>query len=522
MNNKQVILSNKKAYKKLKKGVDLLVNTVSTTLGPKGSNVILHNNEGSAYVTKDGISVAKKVFSTDPYEEASIQIVRQASMQTAENAGDGTTTTLILVKALLDNLYGYKDFKAMQDGVREALRRTINYINYHTTDVDYDYNSLYGIAYTSANNDSYIADLIAQAFVDAGEYGMVTLDKEYSDFTTVEETKGTIIDRGYINKAYITNYKTGISNHKNPLVILVNGCLDNIKEIASYISTPVYKLRGESGVVIVAHEFSNTAKNSLFQNHYQGVVKFLPIEAEGFGVNKKDCIEDLIAITSAEKKTEKIYISTKVSEVVSTINTTTFIAEEDNTEALSNRIDYLKGLAEEAKDNTTKDYYLKKVAKLVGKLYTIHVGGATEVEAKELYDRIEDAVCAVKTALEYGCINGGGLTLLRVSERIEDDYNKELFGKDFIRGHNAVTKALKEPFKILCKNASLNYKDVITDVDPEEGIGFDFNNYQYVNMKEAHIQDPAEVTIQALNNAVSVVMTLLSTKSIIPNNILNE
>lgn len=509
------ILSDRKAYKKVKKGVNLLVNTVSSTLGPKGSNVVLHDNFGSAFITKDGISVAKKVYSTDKYEDAAIQIVRQASMKTAELAGDGTTTTLVLVKALLDNLKGYRNFNKVKEGVYKALDNAVEYIEDQSKEVNYDFDNLFGIAYTSTNNDSYTAEMIANAFVSAGKYGMVTISNEYTTDTYVEESKGTMLDRGYLDKIYINNHERGVATYKNPKVILINGSLDSIKDIASIINN-TYNLNNSKGVVVIAHEFSNAAKNALFQNHYQGVVKFLPIEAEGFGTNKKDCIEDLIAITQAKKINDKIYVSESVEEIVSNVNSTYITTETDNSKYIEDRIKYLNSVAEEAKDDATKQHYLKKIAKLVGKLYTIHVGGATEVEAKELYDRIEDAVCAVKAALKNGISDGGGITFFNTSIVAEDFYSYN--GRDYKIGYYAVVNALKEPIKVLCKNSQVKYKDIIKHIKPWCGIGYNFSNDKIVDMGEAHIQDPTEVLLNALENAVSVVITLLSTKNIILNN----
>lgn len=510
------ILSNKKARKKLYKGVKLLVDTVSSTLGPKGSNVILQDEFGSTFITKDGISVAKKVYSNDKYEDAAIQIVRQASMKTAEMAGDGTTTTLVLVKALLDNIKNYNNFNRVKEGVYDALDCATEYIQDQSKEVKYDYDNLYGIAYTSTNNDSEIADMVTKAFVSAGENGMVTISNEFTTYTYVEESKGTMLDRGYLDKIYINNHERGVATYKNPKLILVNGSLDNLKEIVPVINSSLYKLSDDRGIVIIAHEFSNATKNALFQNHYQGIRKFLPIEAEGFGVNKRDCIEDLIAITQAEKFNDKIYISDNVEEIVSNVNSTYIITEGDNSKHLEDRISYLKSVAEDAKDDSTKQHYLKKIAKLVGKLYTIHVGGSTEVEAKELYDRIEDAVCAVKAALTCGISDGGGITFLNTSVVVEDFYRYK--NRDYKIGYLAVVKALKEPLKTLCRNSQVSYKKVMDSILPWKGIGYDFSRDKTVDMKEAHIQDPTEVLINAIENAVSVVMTLLSTKNIILNN----
>lgn len=487
-----------------------LAKAVECTLGPKGKNVVLYE-DGKAYITKDGISIAKKVTSNSPYEEAGIQILRQASLKTAEEAGDGTTTSIVLAKALLQECLN-SDYNTLPDlfkGMDMALENFNSVLPYYIKTISYEYDSLKYIATTSTNNDEKLGDLIAKTFIKAGPNGCVILDKELHDYTSVSETNGISLDRGCFNPMFFNDRIKQIATYKDCTVVFYKGKIEKITDLSQ-----VFKSEAKSPYIVIAEDFSSSTIDAMLTNHYNGKVKFLPIMAEGMAESKTKCIEDLIAVIGCDTSYDnKIYVG-KIKSITAAIDNT-LIEVDDNRDrkALSDLIKEYNYKIEKYPDNA--DYFKKRLAKLTGKLYIIKAGGATEVEAKEIKDRIEDAICAVQAALSEGIVDGGGVTYKRIADVISNGAYRPI-EESFHKGYDIVTTSMVYPICKLCENSSIEIGGIITEVTDK--IGYNFDTYSFEDLSVTGIQDPAKVIRLALTNAISVVKALMTIECIIPNN----
>lgn len=486
---------------KLKTGAQKLCSAVEVTLGPCGANVILHNNAGTAYATKDGVSVAKKVTSKDPYENAGISIIREASLKTAELAGDGTTTTCILANYMIQNGTGnptVTDIEQMQlalDDIRLA-------IGYRTIPVKIGSSKLTKVAAISAK-DYELGALVADAFKTAGENGTVLFEESDTTETYLEQSEGTIIDRGYADSSFITRQDKRTAEYKRPYFILVDDRIDKLSKIEKMLSTCITHNRD---VVIFAHDYSCEVLRLLAANHRRGVIRILPIKAEGIGNGKGEFIKDIAALVGATPTSEDIYFGGECVNIISTDVSTVITVADLETPKFQERITNLKGLIDNENDPHLKSFYQKRLAKLVGKLCTIRVGGYTPADVKERYDRVEDAVCAVRSAIEEGIVPGGGSTFYRIAQ--------VLGSKNIGKAYQLVLDAIQQPIKVLAKNSGCSF-DAIGKCKEDEGIDFSRGIYKPVDLIEKGILDPAKVLRVSIEHAVAVAILILNTKCVI-------
>lgn len=517
-----MIKSGKEARELLLQGVNELADIVKTTLGPKGSTVVLHTPEGDAYTTKDGVSVARKVFSHDMMVDAGIQLVRAAASKTAEVAGDGTTTSTILAQSLIKECMILMEkgvpavfLKKGMDMALEDVKKELKSPE-HSTPVEFEQKTLSNIATISANNDREIGDIVADAFMQAGKDGLVLFDMSSNENTTVESINGMRLDSQLISPAFITNQRAQTAEFEekdHPVaVLLINDTVKNVQEMAS--TTLNKAISQHIPILIVAHDFSNAVIKEIIQNNVRNNTQLLPIKADGFGIGKTECLKDISAITgatiydnTATARYEGLGICHKV--IVSKFNTTIIKAEKIDSSVLLERVDALKQRIEGEPDSFNRKKLQEKLAKLIGKMCTIHVGGITETIAKEKYDRVEDAVYATKAAIEEGISIGGGVTYIEVYNRMVEKAKMSTIDI----GLSVVLHALLAPFKQLCTNCGieeLNFEDCPTDCT-----GYNFLTNKWVNMIEEGIVDPTKVLRVALENAVSVAGTMITTSGII-------
>lgn len=514
-----MIQSGKEAREALLKGVNILADIVKTTLGPNGNTVVLHNMEGTAYTTKDGVSVAKKVYDDNPMVEAGIQLIREATAKTAEVAGDGTTTSTILAQYLINacfNAINAKDSTPLKlkEGMEKALSDVIKYLKDHSTKIGFDEKSLKDIATISANNDSEIGQLIAEAFMKVGEDGLVLFDKSPNETTYVESISGMQIDSQLLSPAFINNVRLQTAEYEstdhNVAVLLINDIVKNLQDLARFVLSKT--VEEQIPLVIVATDFSNAVLKEIIQNNVRNNAQVLPIKADGFGAGKTECLKDIAALTGAT-----IYDNTSVARfaglgackkiIVSKFKTVIAKADSVETTNLEERIQALKNRIEEEPEAFNKTQLTEKLAKLSGKMSIIHVGGLTESIAKEKYDRIEDAVCATKAALEEGISIGGGMTYYKISDHLYDDtWENNL-------GYIIVLEALKIPFYQLALNSGMGELKVPCPLKHLNG--YDFKNNCWVNMEEQGIIDPTKVLRVAIENAVSITSLMITTSGII-------
>lgn len=517
-----MIQSGKEARESLLNGINVLANIVRTTLGPKGSTVVLHTPEGKAYTTKDGVSVARKVFDNDMMIDAGVQLVREATAKTAEVAGDGTTTSTILAQALINHCITQMNSGAsalsLKKGMESALADTVKLLKEkYSTPVGFDRKSLTDVATVSANNDSQIGELVAEAFMQAGEDGLVLFDMSPNEHTFTESISGMQIDSQLISPAFITNQRLQTAEYEakdhNVAILLIDDIVKNVQEMAQHVLN--HTVSQQIPLILIAHDFSNGVLKEIIQNNVRNNAQVLPLKADGYGVGKTECLRDIAALTGAtifDNTSTARYEGLGACKKIIVSKFKTVIVKADNVDAstLESRIEALKSRIEEEKEKFNKKQLKEKLAKLVGKMSIIHVGGITEAVAKEKFDRVEDAVCATRAAIEEGISLGGGVTYMKIYEELIE-------GKDTafpnVVGYTILLDALKAPFNQLCANCgdlSLIFADA-----PEGCDGYNFLTDEWCNMKEAGIIDPTKVLRVALENAVSIASLIITTSGII-------
>lgn len=508
------MITGQQAREAILRGVTSLYDAVSVTLGPKGKNVILHNEEDIPYMTKDGVSVARHVFSKNVYENAGIHLVREAALKTAELAGDGTTTSTILAYNLVNRGMALLEKHSQVDireGMQKAKDQALELLKQHVQPVEIDKEQLKIIATTSANNDESLGEIVAEAFMHARREGVVLFKESPSAHTYIESSSGTAFNRGMVDNSFINRPNKMDAHYRNPVVILVDDRLDKFATIQPILQKLVHI--ATPSVVIVAHDFSAEVLRTLTLNHCRGTIEILPVKAEGIGSNKSEFIKDIAALVGATQETEGsgIYTGGKCQEITCNATTTVIMVDSANNPAFEARLDRVRAMIASENDPQLKKYYEERLATLQGTLVTIYVGGYTPVERKERYDRVEDAVCATKAALEEGIVVGGGYSYWCLSKDLT--YPKGI-NEGQKAGFKLVSDALLSPIDTLCKNASIDYH-AIKGYLPLHII--DFNTGKPVAVKEAKIIDPAKVVRTAIEHSVSVAMMVLSTECIIEN-----
>lgn len=519
-----MIQTKEQAQESLLKGVNILADIVKTTLGPKGSTVILHTPEGKAYTTKDGVSVARQVFDNDMMVDAAIQLVREATAKTAEVAGDGTTTSTILAQSLIQQCLiqiqkNGVSALALKKGMEQALKDVIEKLKdeKYSAKVGFDFKSLKDIATISANNDSELGTLVAQAFMDAGKDGLVMFDNSSTEETTVDVLKGMQFDSGLISPAFITNHRAQAAEYEKKdvsvQVVLIDNIVKDMQELARNGLNTAFV--NNAPILLVAQDFTQLVLKEIVQNNLRNNTQIIPVKADGFGIGKTECLRDIAAITDAQifddtknVKASGFGICDKV--VVSKYNTTIIKSSQIPDEPLQERADILKGRIEEETNDYNKKKLQEKLAKLIGKMVVIHVGGITEAIAKEKYDRVEDAVYATKAAIEEGVSIGGGCTYLDIAEKLYETQDTE---NASVVGYTVVMEALKAPFKQLCTNGCIDISK--ESIKPTDCDGYNFLTNEWCDMKKAGIIDPTKVLRVALENAVSIASLIITTSGII-------
>ena len=491
---------NKNTNETLKEAVNTLCDAVKVTLGPKGKNVLIINNYGDAHLTKDGITVAKNVKSDDPVINGIINVVREASNNTAKTAGDGTTTSLVLTQSLFN--LGLKALDAghnptmIKYGMDDALKKVLDFIETQSEKINIDDEKLFQVAHISANNDTVVGDIAVKAVKAAGINGIINIEDSPTHDTYVKVTNGFSFDRGYLSP-YFSNTGNKIT-YENPLIFLSD--IEISKEVAMSLLTHANKCN--KPLIIIAPEFNEAITTLLFKNFKVGAVQVCPIRTPGFANNRKNTLDDLSDYINGYVHTNNSVdpiksLGTAESIVINTDNTS--IINETPTERVINKLNELDNLLDADEYCLMTETYRARKATLSGSVVTICVGATTELELKEKKDRIEDAVCAVQTALRDGISEGGGMTFVRAYHNLQKD--------KISAGHAIVIDSLLAPFKQLCKNS-----DLILEIPTN--LGYDFKNDVEADLKKEGIIDPTLVLKNAITNSVGIVSNLLTTACI--------
>jgi len=506
------------ARKKLVNGIDKLSNAVTSTLGPNGRNVVISNNQGYPQSTKDGVTVAKNITLEDPIEELGAQLVKQAAIKTADGAGDGTTTSTLLAQEMVKNglvhlnngVNAVKIKRDIDSAVKEVVKELRKGISQDISSED----QLKQVATISANNDPEVGELIATAMQKVGREGVVHIEESKSGETYLETVEGMQFDRGYKSHYFVTDNNTMTCTLENPLILIADKRFTSIKELL-----PVLEAVSNQGkpLFIIAEDLDGEALATLIVNKMRGTIKVCAVKAPDFGDRRKLLLDDIAILTGGEVfSTDKGMKLDKFDWkwfgearlVTVTKDQTTIVDGKGESERIQTRIEELQQQIEKAKTPFEQEKLQERLAKFVGGVAIIHVGGNTETEVKEKKDRVDDALQATKAAIEEGIVPGGGSALLYAREAITN--------KDTVGG-NIVWRACSSPFMKILTNAGYEEMETYQLINNMFNVrdnwrGYDLEAQKFVDMKQAGIIDPTKVTRTAIENAASVAGTILLTE----------
>lgn len=524
MNNKEIKF-NTDAKKSLLHGMEILASAVGSTLGPKGQCVVLDEySDGKPLVTKDGVTVARNIQLKDKFSNLGVQLLKEASITSVDNVGDGTTSTVVLAYDLCKSVQTLIDKGVnpivIRDNINEVCKKLINGIKHQAIPIkDGD---IQKIATISANNDPEIGSLIAEAFNKIGKDGVITVEESASFKTTIDVIMGMQFDRGYESPFFATDQIKGICNFENPYIFLTDRKIQLTKEIIPILEIAAKK---NKPILIIAQDYDDEVIQNLKINNMRGILKVCAVKTPSYGEYRKAILEDLGILTGAKVITYESGIELhKVtedalgkSEKVTVTRDNTIIANgAGNIDAINARINQIKQLANNLPDSYDqeflKTFYAERIAKLSGGICVIHVGGTTDLEMKERKDRVEDAVCATKAAIEEGIVPGGGVSFIKSALFAAGESN--IFSDTFTESEQIMLLSMWSVLNQICINCGLN---TAPELDFKNNIGFDANKMESVNMLEAGIINPAKVDRTALENAFSVLNLYLSANCLVVN-----
>ena len=508
------------ARQEIKAGVDILANAVKVTLGPKGRNVILPGRTGIPHVTKDGVTVAREVVAEDELQNMGAQLVREVASKTADLAGDGTTTATVLAQALVNEANKYLTSGSnpvfLKKGMEIALKEVVDNLDQMTEEVGDDISKIRQIATISANNDPTIGNLIGEAMEKVKKEGTISIETSTNMDTYVKVVEGMQFDKGYLSPYFLTDSEKMIAEYEKPWVLITDRTVSSFKDLM-----PILEWTTQSGrpLVILAEDVTGEALTALVVNRIRGTVNVLPIKAPAFGERRKTILEDIAILTGATVVSEDKGI--KMSEfdnawlgscdkVTCTKDSTTIIGGHGQKAAIDVRVSQIKSQIENCTDTYDKEKLQERLAKLAGGVAVIYVGAMTEVEMKEKKDRIDDALCATKAAVDGGIVDGGGVTFLRISQELRTNGNT--FENDDVKnGYNLVVTALEAPIRQICKNAGVEGSVIISEI-LKTGLGYNALTDTYEDLRESGVIDPTKVLKVAIENSISVASMFLTTE----------
>ena len=515
---KEIIFSDN-ARNKLYSGVEKLADAVKVTMGPRGRNVLLQKSFGAPTITKDGVSVAREIELADTLENMGAQLVKEVASKTADEAGDGTTTATVLAHSIfkegLRNVTAGANPISLKRGMDKATEAILVELK-KASKVVANKTEIEQVATISANSDSAIGKMIAEAMEKVGKDGVITVEEAKGISDELDVVEGMQFDRGYLSPYFVTNPEKMTTEFNNPFILLYDKKISSLKELL-----PILEGVNKSGrpLLIIAEDVDGEALATLVVNRLRGALQIAAVKAPGFGDRRKAMLEDIAVLTGATVVSEEMGMKLETTDLSALGVASKVVIDKDNTtivdgngskDSVIARVNQIK--AEIA--NTTSDYDREKLqerlAKLSGGVAVIKVGAATETEMKEKKDRVDDALSATRAAVEEGIVIGGGAALIRAAAKVKLD----LCGDEQI-GANIVLRAIKAPLKQIALNAGFDAGVVANEVEKSsnENIGFNAATGEYVDMFEAGIVDPAKVERVAMQNAVSVASLLLTTEA---------
>ena len=517
------ILFNIDARDQLKKGVDELANAVKVTLGPKGRNVIIEKKFGAPQITKDGVTVAKEVELADSFMNTGAQLVKSVASKTGDDAGDGTTTATVLAQAIVN--VGLKNVTAganpmdLKRGIDKAVAVVVESIKEQSEKVGDNYDKIEQVATISANNDPVIGKLIADAMRKVSKDGVITIEEAKGTDTTIGVVEGMQFDRGYLSSYFVTDTEKMECVMENPYILIYDKKISNLKDMLPILEPAVQSGRP---LLIIAEDVDSEALTTLVVNRLRSNLKICAVKAPGFGDRRKEMLQDIAVLTKgvviSEERGLKLDQATidmlgTAEKVTITKDNTTIVNGGGDKALIAERCNQIKAQIKTTTSDYDKEKLQERLAKLSGGVAVLYVGAASEVEMKEKKDRVDDALCATRAAIEEGIVPGGGVAYIRAIEKLEGvkgDNDDEQTGIEIIK------RAIEEPLRQIVANAGKEGAVIVQKVREGKGdFGYNARTDKFENMHAAGVVDPAKVARVALENAASIAGMFLTTESVI-------
>lgn len=508
------------ARTQMKEGVDALANAVKVTLGPKGRNVIIDKKFGAPHVTKDGVTVAKEVELENRFANMGAQMVKEVASKTNDQAGDGTTTATVLAQAIIN--VGLKNVTAganpmdLKRGIDKAVAAVVSSLQAQSQEVGEDYSKVEQVGTISANNDSYIGKLIADAMSKVKKDGVITVEEAKGTETEVKVVEGMQFDRGYISPYFMTNSDKMESVLDEPSILITDKKISSMKDLMPILE-PIAR-EGRS-LLIIAEDVDGEALTTLVVNKLRGTLKVAAVKAPGYGDRRKEMLQDIATLTGAIVISEERGFTLenaapdmlgKAEKVVITKDNTTVVNGCGNQDEIHERAELIRKQIETTTSDYDREKLQERLGKLAGGVAVLYVGAASEVEMKEKKDRVEDALSATRAAVEEGIVPGGGVAYIRAAEALADLRGEN---EDETTGIHIVAKAIEEPLRQIAANAGVEGSVIVNKIREGKGdFGYNARTGEYVNMFAAGVIDPTKVARVALENAASVAGMFLTTE----------
>ena len=517
------ILFNIDARDQLKKGVDELANAVKVTLGPKGRNVIIEKKFGAPHITKDGVTVAKEVELSDPFQNTGAQLVKSVASKTGDDAGDGTTTATVLAQSIvgvgLKNVTAGANPMDLKRGIDKAVAKVVESIKAQAETVGDNYDKIEQVATISANNDPVIGKLIADAMRKVSKDGVITIEEAKGTDTTIGVVEGMQFDRGYLSAYFVTNTEKMECEMEKPYILIYDKKISNLKDFLPILEPAVQTGRP---LLVIAEDVDSEALTTLVVNRLRSQLKICAVKAPGFGDRRKEMLEDIAILTGgvviSEEKGLKLEQATiemlgTADKVTVSKDNTTIVNGAGDKANIKERCEQIKAQIASTKSDYDREKLQERLAKLSGGVAVLYVGAASEVEMKEKKDRVDDALRATRAAIEEGIIPGGGVAYIRAIESLEGLTGDNA---DETTGIGIIKRAIEEPLREIVANAGKEGAVVVQKVREGKGdFGYNARTDVYENLHAAGVVDPAKVARVALENAASIAGMFLTTECVI-------
>src|SRR6266567_6061578 len=515
------IVTGENSRQAILRGVNILADAVKITLGPKGRNAVIEKKFGAPIITKDGVTVAKKIELQDPLENLGAQMVREVASKTSDVAGDGTTTATVLAQAIFREgartVAAGASPMALKRGIDKAVEVAVGEIKRFSREVKGDMIAQVGTI--SANTDKQVGNIIAEAMKKVGKDGVITVEESKTMETTLEVVEGMQFDRGYLSPYFVTDPERMECILEDVHILIYEKKISSMKDLLPLLEQTA---KMSKPLLIIAEDVDGEALATLVVNKLRGTLQCAAVKAPGFGDRRKAMLEDIAILTGGKAITEDLGIKLeniklddlgKVKKVVVDKDNTTIVEGAGKQSGIEGRIKQIRAQIDETTSDYDREKLQERLAKLAGGVAVIKVGAATETELKEKKARVEDALNATRAAVEEGIVAGGGVALLRSASSID---SLKLEGDEKV-GAMIVRRALEEPIRRIVENAGLEGSVIVEKVKAEKGVtrGFDAESLQFVDMIQAGIIDPTKVERVALQNAASVASLLLTTEALI-------